>query len=112
METQEKWMRALHSAIAERGLTAVARQLGVSPSMISQAAKGVYKGNIARLQTLVEGSLLTETVSCPVLGDLAKHKCLQHQERPIAFATANPIKAQLYRACRAGCPYSKLLREY
>ena len=112
METKEKWMRALRDAIAAHGLTATARQLGVSPSMISQAVKGVYKGNIARLQTLVEGSLLTETVSCPVLGDLAKHKCLQHQERPLAFATANPIKAQLYRACRAGCPYSRLPREY
>ena len=112
MEMMEKWMHALRNAIAKQGLAPVARQLGVSPSLISQAVKGVYKGNIARLQTLVEGSLLTETVSCPVLGDLAKHKCLQHQERPRAFATANPIKAQLYRACRAGCPYSKLSREY
>lgn len=108
----EKWMNALRDAIAEHGLTAIARQLGVSPSMISQAAKGTYKGNIARLQTLVEGSLLTETVSCPVLGDLPKHKCQQHQDRPRPFATANPLKAQLYRACRSGCPYSKLAKEY
>jgi len=105
-------MHALRNAIADRGLTAIARQLGVSPSMISQAAKGTYRGNIARLQTLVEGSLLTETVSCPVLGDLAKHKCQQHQDRPRPFATANPLKAQLYRACRSGCPYSKLSKDY
>ncbi len=112
METKEKWMRALRDAIAAHGLTATARQLGVSPSMISQAVKGLYKGNIARLQTLVEGSLLSATVSCPVLGDLPKHKCQQHQDRARMFATANPLKAQLYRACRAGCPYSRLPREY
>lgn len=108
----ERWMSALRDAIAARGLTATARQLGVSPAMISQTVKGAYRGNIARLQTLVEGSLLTETVSCPVLGELAKHKCQQHQDRPRAFATANPLKGQLYIACRSGCPFSKRTREY
>lgn len=110
--TEERWMSALREAIARTSQAAVARQLGVSPAMIGLTLKGQYIGNLPRLQTLVEGSILADTVSCPVLGELPKHKCLQHQERDRKFATANPLKAQLYRACRSGCPYSRLPHEY
>lgn len=106
------WLIALRRACEDTSQAAVAKKLGVSPAMISQALKGVYRGDIGRLQTLVEGALLVQTVDCPIIGPLAKHKCLEHQERDGRFATANPLKMQLYRACRSGCPYSKLPKEY
>lgn len=111
-EDHGPWLTVLREACQAGSQAAVARRLGVSPAMINQALKGVYKGDIRRLQTLVEGGLMNQTVDCPVIGRLAKHKCLEHQTRDGRFATANPLNMDLYRACRSGCPHSKLPREY
>lgn len=46
------------------------------------------------------------TVACPVAGELRMHHCLQNQRMP--FAATNPQRVRLYRACRAGCPHSRL----
>lgn len=108
----EPWMNTLRNACERSSQADVARRLGVSPALINQAVKGAYKGDLDRLQTLVEGALGGQTVTCPVIGPLLKNKCLAHQERDRRFATANPLKAQLYRACRSGCPHSKLPQEY
>lgn len=109
---EENWMSALREACAKSTQAAVARQLGVSPSLLHQVLQGIYKGNNARVRTLVEGVLQTETFTCPVLGEVPKHKCLEHQDRDRKFATANPLKGQLYIACPSGCPHSKHPKEY
>ncbi len=110
---ESSWITALRKACAETTQAAVARKLGVSTSMISQALKGGYnKGRTDRLQTLVEIELMAQTVDCPIIGTLLKRRCIEHQTRDSRFATANPLKMQLYRACRSGCPHSKLPREY
>ena len=106
------WLDALRRACAESSQAAVARQLGVSAAMINQTLKGTYKGNIGRLRTLVEGILQTQTVSCPVLDNLPKHKCLEYQDRDPKLTFGNPLILQFYRACRSGCPHSKLPKEY
>ena len=108
----KNWLEVLLDACEKSSKAAVARQLGVSSSMVIQALKGEYKGNIGRLQTLVEGSLMGQAVTCPVMGEMPKHRCQEHQDRDPKFATANPFKAQLFIACRSGCPHSKLPREY
>ena len=109
---ESSWITALREACAATSQSAVARKLGVSATMVNQTLKGTYTGNLSRLQTLVEGTLMAQTVECPVIGMLAKHKCMEHQERDGRFASANPLKMQLYRACRSGCPHSKLPKEY
>lgn len=106
------WLEALREACAAASQVMVAKRLGVSPSMVNQALKGTYKGDLNRLRTLVEGVLQTQTVTCPVLDDLAKHKCLEYQDRDPKFASASPITVLLYRACRSGCPHSHLSRDY
>ncbi len=111
-ENPEEWLAALKTACADTSQAAVARQLGVSASMINQALKGAYKGDLSRLKTLVEGRLLNQTVACPVAGDIPKQKCLEHQGRNSRMATVNPLFSRLYRACRSGCPHSKLPKEY
>ena len=70
-----------------------------SPSVINQALQGKYGGDNARLQALVEGVLLTATVLCPVLGDLPRQRCLEHQGRRWQFAITNPTRVILYRVC-------------
>lgn len=110
--SNESWLDALRSACAQRSQSAVARQLGVSTGMISQALKGLYKGDVDRLRTLVEGVLQTQTVACPVLDNLPKNKCLEYQARDPKLTFGNPVILQFYRACRSGCPHSKLPKEY
>jgi transcriptional regulator with XRE-family HTH domain len=111
-ESAADWLDVLRAACAETSQAAVARQLGISSSTINQALKGTYKGNLSRLKTLVEGRLMKQTVECPVIGELAKHQCQEHQAREGRFITANPLTMRLYRACRSGCPHSKLPQEY
>lgn len=112
MNPQEDWLMVLKTACADSSQAAVARQLGVSASALNQVLKGVYKGQVTRIQTLIEGRLMNQTVACPVAGDLPKHKCLEHQARDVRMATVNPLFSRLYRACRSGCPHSKLTQEY
>ncbi|MEI2740926.1 MAG: helix-turn-helix transcriptional regulator [Candidatus Competibacter sp.] len=112
MIEEPDWLAALREACAETSQNAVARRLGVSPAMVNQTLKGAYKGDLERLQGLVEGSLLKRQVDCPVAEDMPKHKCLENQARPAQSAFVNPLFAKLYRACRSGCPHSKLPKEY
>ena len=44
-------------------------------------------------------------VACPVLGVLGRNECLREQAAD--FSAANPLRVQLYRACRNGCPHFK-----
>jgi len=45
-------------------------------------------------------------VDCPVVGEIPTHICLNYQKRP--FTSVNPQYVQIYKACRNGCPHSKL----
>jgi len=106
----KKWIDALRAACARVGSQArVAAQIGYSPAVVNQVLKGVYKGDIARVQQAVEGALMGATVDCPVLGELPRNRCLENQDRP--FAATNPIRVQLYRTCRESCPHSDIRRD-
>lgn len=87
----------------------VAKRLGVSAAMVNQVLNGVYKASTERLEALVRGELMHETVLCPVMGEVSKRKCVDVQAQP--FAATNPQRVALYRACRSGCPYSSLREE-
>lgn len=108
----EDWLDTLRSACAASSQAAIARRLDVSAAMVSQALKGTYKGNLNRLQTKVEGILQTKTVDCPVMDNLPRHKCQEYQDRDPKLTYGNPLILQFYRACRSGCPHSKLPKEY
>ena len=85
---------------------AVAEKLGYSPAVVNQVLKRSYKGSYATVEKAVRGAFAGDTVICPVLGEMPAQKCLQHQRQP--FANTNPIRVKLYRACRQGCPNSRL----
>ena len=108
-----KWLRMLAQKCTETSQAKVAARLRQadgfpSPAVINQVIKGKYPSarGIERLRNLFEGAYLGHTVDCPILGDLARDACLRHQSRP--FAATNPMRVQLYRACRNGCPHSRL----
>lgn len=72
-----------------------------SASTLNQVLKGKYEGDLKRIQALVEGAFMGKTVKCPVLGELARNRCMEHQTKP--FAATNPMRVQLYHACKT-CP--------
>lgn len=107
MNTDEKdWLAALRQACSKDSQAAVARRLGVSPATVSQVLKGSYKADLGGIEQRVRGALLGETVTCPILGDIKRNVCLDWQAKP--FAATNELRVMLYRACRDGCPHSKL----
>ncbi len=100
------WIEVLRQEVQARSQSRVAAELGVSKTMISQVLNDKYPADPADLRRKVEGHYMKRTVECPVLGTIPVHQCEAHQKRP--FGAANPQRVRLYRACRAGCPNSKL----
>lgn len=98
------WLSVLSDHCRKTSQSRVATRLGVSAAMVNQALQGKYQGDLARLRERVAGAFMDAAVDCPVLGILGRDECISHQERP--FAATNPIRVQLFRACRNGCPYS------
>jgi hypothetical protein len=92
---------ALAEACNRRSAAAVARDLGYSPAVVSQLIANKYPGDVARVIDKIRGLLLGETVDCPVLGELARHRCLDEQRKP--FSTSSSTRVRLYHACRT-CP--------
>jgi len=98
-------LEALVSAVQRLGTqTAVAKQLGVSASAVSNALKGYYIGDVDALAQRIRGALMNELVSCPVMGELSAKHCLDYQTRPLVFT--NPTRVRLHRACKT-CPHRK-----
>lgn len=93
------WVAALARACDAPGASQakVAALLRYTPPVISQILNAAYKGNLSRVETVVRGAFMAETVACPVLGALAVNECLEHQRRD--FDGANHLAVALYRAC-------------
>ncbi len=81
----------------------IARKLDVSDSTISNALKGRYIGNVDALAERIRGELLNQTVRCPILGEITSRICQDERKKP--FHTANPMRVQLWRACKV-CPHN------
>lgn len=109
MPAATEWLAELQKRCAPKGGQArVAEQLRhgsstgfPSAATLSQVLAGKYKGDLNRIQALVEGQFMGKTVICPVLGELLRDRCMEHQTRP--FAATNPMRVQLHIACKT-CP--------
>lgn len=96
------WIDLLREACAASSQKAVAGRIGYSPATLSQVLSGTYKGDLSRVQAAVEGALMQASVDCPVIGELPRQRCIEHQRAP--FAPTNPMRVQLYAACKT-CPH-------
>lgn len=106
MNAPTAWLDVLRRACEKNSQAAVARRLGLSPATVNQVLKGSYKGSLRAVEERVRGALMGLTVDCPILGDIRRNVCLDWQAKP--FAATNEQRVMLYRACRSGCPHSKL----
>lgn len=103
------WLNELQRQCLKSTQSHVARRLKVSTTVINQVLKNKYPSPTDRVQALVEGAYLHRTVNCPVLGEIPADKCELQQQKP--FAAINPIRVQLYKACRGDCPHSRVTED-
>jgi hypothetical protein len=105
------WVRTLATACDEQGQATVARELGVSATLVSQVRRGLYgrggrHGDLSKVEQRVRGRYLGATILCPVKGQISAAECLANQKLPLI--TTNRSRVALYQACRSGCPNSRL----
>ena len=103
-----EWIEVLAGACDREGLRKVAERIGVSPAMVSLAVNK-KRANLDFIRDRVTSAFITGAVDCPVLDVIDKQRCLQEQAAP--FSCANPLRVQLYRACRNGCPHYQQKKE-
>ena len=92
------WLELLHKAVSSAGSqSAVAKVLGYSPAVISQAMQGIYPGDMDKLTAKVVEIYGNVQVECPLLGIIPLGQCVKNQQRP--FSTANPLAVELWATC-------------
>ncbi|WP_440411091.1 transcriptional regulator [Neorhizobium petrolearium] len=100
------WVLELAEACRLSNQSAIAKRLGYSPAVVSSILSNTYKGDVARVEQMVRGALMAETVPCPALGDIPRNICLDWQAKP--YAATSSHRAAMYHACRNNCPFSRL----
>jgi DNA-binding transcriptional regulator YdaS (Cro superfamily) len=84
---------------------ALARELGVSRSGLSQAIDRKYPGDTRHLRALIV-ERLAEQVLCPHLGvEIAPGVCKAWRERPLSAASASRADVKHWQACQI-CPFN------
>jgi len=100
------WVLTLAKKCDKLGLQETAKLVAVPDITLSRIIKNQFYGNSSKIQETIEGLFSDLVVECPVLGDIPYSKCIKQQRSE--FSSANSVKIQLYKACRTGCPHSKL----
>jgi hypothetical protein len=100
------WLLALREQVSDKGQRVVGKEIGYSPAVVSQVLNNKYGGDLKQVEKCVRGAYMGETVLCPVMGEVSVNRCLEVQKQP--FASTNPQRVRLYRACRGGCDNSQL----
>lgn len=101
-----EWVRILAARCDETSQKKAAEEIRYSSAVVNQVLKNCYTGDIVSVEQAVRGAFLNASVPCPVLGTLTLNVCLQHQRAK--FHATNSTRVRLYRACRRGCPHSKM----
>lgn len=110
-EETPDWVAELASECDARGSQeAVGKAIGYSASVVNQVLQNKYKGALDKVAHAVRGALMGATVACPVAGTLRRDLCLKEQDMPLH--SGDPGRADFWRACRSGCPHSRLKQEF
>lgn len=101
-----EWIVILAEACNRSSQSAVAKDLGYSGSAISLVIGNSYNGDLGRIEQMVRGALMAETIICPIMGEMSRDVCQSWQKKP--FGTASSHRVRMYTACRSGCPNSRI----
>ncbi|WP_051271635.1 hypothetical protein [Fundidesulfovibrio putealis] len=101
------WLSILNEAVQAQGMATVAAALGYrSKSVICEALKGTYKGNLERLEARVlEAFGQPESACCPVLGTITGEACATNRDlaKRLGVRGGNAQTIMLRKACLT-CP--------
>lgn len=100
------WIEVLQEEVNRSSQEKAGRCIGYSASVVSQVLKGIYIGDLSSVEESVRGALMGATVECPVIGDIPRNRCIDHQRRAGKPAATNPQRIQLSRACPT-CPHRR-----
>jgi hypothetical protein len=100
------WIEVLADACDQSSQAKVATRLAVSAALVSLVLNARYGGDLAGIEQRVRGAFMGVSAACPVLGEIPIDECLGHQAR--TYSPTNHQRIAVYRACRAGCPSSKI----
>lgn len=100
-----EWILALARACDETSQAQVARELDISSPRVNQVLGRRYSGRLERTEQLVRGQYMKETVTCPVLGEISRRDCQEHQQKARAKSPllSNPLRVALRIECPK-CP--------
>ncbi len=101
-----EWVIVLAEACCLTSQSKVGSRIKYSPATVSQILSNTYRGDIRRVEEMVRGALMSETVECPQLGEMSRARCLDWQKKP--FAPSSSHRVAMYRACRNNCPHSRI----
>lgn len=102
------WVLVLAEEASRSSGIAVAQRLGYSPAVITQVIYSTYTGNLGGVEQKVRGAYMGAVVMCPVLDEIGRDRCLKEQKKK--FAVTSAVRTKLFRACRSGCPHSRLAK--
>jgi hypothetical protein len=102
------WIEALARAADSTTQSFIARDIGVSRTMINLLINNRYQRDRSRIEARVRQYLMQ--VECPVLGRIAGEQCRDNQAKP--YTSANPVAIQLYRACHGTCAMSLVAKKH
>lgn len=98
--SEADWIVALRRACVESSQVKVAQRLGVSQTTLNQVLNGKYPASTKRIEQLVRGALMNESVKCPAVGKLTKERCQDAQDR---LKPGRP-KDSVWQLLNANCP--------
>lgn len=99
------WVEELAAMADASGLKGAASRIGYTGSLVSGVLNNKYRGDLVAVEAAVRWSLMSLTVDCPVIGEIDRSRCLREQQEP--FRATSAFRAQLYHACRGGCPNAR-----
>jgi hypothetical protein len=102
------WLHVMAEACDRSSQSKVAKRLGYSGSVVSSVLNRKYNGDYSAVEKSIRGALMSETLDCPVLGDIKTNLCLEHQKRARSFQPTSSMRVRLYKQCRGSCLHSRL----
>ena len=100
-----EWVGELATMADAEGLAGAGKRIAYAGSAVSAVLNNKYGGNLDAVEERVRWALMSATVDCPILGEIDRNRCLEEQQEP--FRATSAFRAQLFHACRNGCPNAR-----
>lgn len=94
------WVRALAMEVDRTTQNATAKRLGYTAGVVHSVLRNTYPASMATVEERVRGHLLSETVCCPVLELIEKHRCQEWRKRAKVQIAASRLQRRMADACR------------